>query len=93
MDQDSSIHWHGLLLPGEMDGVPGFNGFPGIPAGETFTYRFPLRQTGTYWYHAHSGGQEQEGLYGAMIVDPSGTDPIRTDRDYVIVLTTMLIIA
>tara|TARA_A200000113_G_scaffold214189_1_gene217246 strand:- start:4641 stop:6245 length:1605 start_codon:yes stop_codon:yes gene_type:complete len=87
MDQDSSIHWHGLLLPGEMDGVPGFNGFPGIPAGETFTYRFPLRQTGTYWYHAHSGGQEQEGLYGAMIVDPSGTDPIRTDRDYVIVLS------
>jgi FtsP/CotA-like multicopper oxidase with cupredoxin domain len=87
MDKDSSIHWHGLLLPGEMDGVPHFNGFPGIRPGETFTYRFPLRQTGTYWYHAHSGGQEQDGLYGSLIVDPAGKDPIRTDRDYVIVLS------
>lgn len=84
---NSSIHWHGLLLPGEMDGVPGFNGFPGIRPGETFTYRFPLRQTGTYWYHAHSAGQEQDGLYGALIVDPAGTDPIRAERDYVIVLS------
>ncbi len=87
LGEDTSIHWHGLLLPGEMDGVPGFNGFPGIPAGETFTYRFPLRQTGTYWYHAHSMGQEQDGLYGSIIVDPAGKDPIRTDRDYVIVLS------
>ncbi len=87
MDKDSSIHWHGLLLPGEMDGVPHFNGFPGIRPGETFTYRFPLRQTGTYWYHAHSGGQEQDGLYGSLIVDPAGKDPIRADRDYVIVLS------
>ncbi len=87
MDKDSSIHWHGLLLPGEMDGVPGLNGFPGIRPGETFTYRFPLRQTGTYWYHAHSGGQEQDGLYGSLIVDPAGKDPIRSDRDYVVVLS------
>jgi len=87
MDQDSSIHWHGLILPGAMDGVPTFNGFPGIRPGETFTYRFPLRQTGTYWYHAHSGGQEQDGLYGSLIVDPAGKDPIRTDRDYVVVLS------
>ena len=87
LGENTSIHWHGLLLPGEMDGVPGFNGFPGIGAGETFTYRFPLRQTGTYWYHAHSGGQEQDGLYGALIVDPAGADPIRTERDYVIVLS------
>ena len=87
MSQDSSIHWHGLILPGKMDGVPGLNGFPGIRPGETFTYRFPLRQTGTYWYHAHSGGQEQDGLYGPLIVDPAGKDPIRVDRDYVIVLS------
>lgn len=87
LGEDSSIHWHGLLLPGAMDGVPGMNGFHGIPSGETFTYRFPLRQTGTYWYHAHSGGQEQDGLYGALIVDPAGTDPIRTDHEYVIVLS------
>jgi FtsP/CotA-like multicopper oxidase with cupredoxin domain len=87
MDEETSIHWHGLLLPDYMDGVPTFGGYPGIPAGKTFTYRFPLRQTGTYWYHAHSGGQEQDGFYGALIVDPAGTDPIRTDRDYVIVLS------
>ena len=87
MDQDSSIHWHGLLLPGEMDGVPTFNSFPGIKPSKTFTYRFPLRQTGTYWYHAHSGGQEQDGLYGSIIVDPAGKDPIRSDHDYVVVLS------
>lgn len=87
MDRDSSIHWHGLLIPGEMDGVPGFNDFAGIKPGQTFTYRFPLRQTGTYWYHAHSGGQEQDGLYGSIIVDPRGRDPIRADRDYVVVLS------
>lgn len=87
MKEASSIHWHGLILPGYMDGVPGFNNYPGIPAGQTFTYRFPLKQTGTYWYHAHSGGQEQDGLYGAIIVDPAGTDPIRTERDYVVLLS------
>ena len=61
LKEDSSVHWHGLLLPGEMDGVPGFNGFPGIKPGETFTYKFNIRQSGTYWYHAHSMGQEQDG--------------------------------
>lgn len=87
LDEPSSIHWHGLLIPGAMDGVPGFNGFPGIMPGQTFTYRFPVRQTGTYWYHAHSKGQEQDGLYGSLVFSPAGTDPIRTDRDYVVVLS------
>ncbi len=87
MDVPTSIHWHGILLPGEMDGVPGFNGFPGIAPGETFTYRFKIRQTGTYWYHAHSQGQEQDGLYGSLIFSPAGKDPIQSDRDYVIVLS------
>ena len=62
LKEDTSLHWHGLLLPGEMDGVPGFNNFDGIKPGETFTYNFKVRQSGTYWYHSHSGGQEQEGL-------------------------------
>lgn len=83
----TAIHWHGLILPGNMDGVPTFNKFPGIMPGETFTYRFPLKQTGTYWYHAHAAGQEQDGLYGSIIVDPKGKDPIRSDRDYVVVLS------
>lgn len=87
MKEPTSIHWHGLLVSGDMDGVPGFNGFQGIMPGETFTYRFPIRQTGTYWYHAHSKGQEQDGLYGSLVFSPKGTDPIRTDRDYVLVLS------
>lgn len=87
MKEDSSIHWHGLILPGGMDGVPGLNGFAGIKPGQTFTYRFPLKQTGTYWYHAHSGGQEQDGLYGSIIVDHKGKDPIKADRDYVVVVS------
>ncbi|TAH33678.1 MAG: copper resistance system multicopper oxidase [Alphaproteobacteria bacterium] len=87
LDEATSIHWHGLILPGEMDGVPGFNKFPGIKPGETFTYRFRLRQTGTYWYHAHSIGQEQDGHYGSIIVAPRGKDPIQTDRDYVVLLS------
>lgn len=87
MDEDTSIHWHGILLPGEMDGVPGLNGFPGIRPGETFTYRFKLRQTGTYWYHAHSNVQEQDGVYGSLVVKPKGSDPIKADRDYVVLLS------
>jgi len=87
MDEDTSVHWHGLLVPGLMDGAPGHNGFAGIKPAASFTYRFPLRQTGTYWYHSHSLGQEQEGLYGALIVDPAGKDPIRSDRDYVVLLS------
>lgn len=87
MNVDSSIHWHGLLLDGAMDGVPYFNGFTGIKPNETFTYKFKLRQSGTYWYHAHSAGQEQDGLYGSIVVSPKDKDPVRADRDYVIVLS------
>jgi len=87
MDEDTSIHWHGILLPGEMDGVPGLNGFPGIKPGETFTYHFKIRQTGTYWYHAHSNVQEQEGVYGSLVVKPKGNGHIKADRDYVILLS------
>lgn len=87
LNEDTSVHWHGLLLPGEMDGVPGLNGFPGIKPGGTFTYRFPVRQTGTYWYHAHSLAQEQEGHYGSLVFSPKGKDPIEADRDYVVLLS------
>lgn len=86
LDTDTSIHWHGILLPNEMDGVPGVT-FPGIAPGETFTYRFPLRQAGTYWYHSHSGLQEQMGHYGPIIIEPRGTDPVGFDREYVLVLS------
>ncbi|HEY5218598.1 MAG TPA: copper resistance system multicopper oxidase [Gemmatimonadaceae bacterium] len=86
LDEPTSVHWHGLLVPTGMDGVPGFS-FPGIAPGETFTYRFPVRQRGTYWYHSHSGGQEQQGLYGPIIIDPVGDDPIAADRDHVVMLS------
>ena len=90
-NQDSSIHWHGLLLPGIMDGVPGFNGFQGIKPDGSFEYRFKIRQNGTYWYHAHSKGQEQDGLYGAFIVYPKDNKPLtaqeQTKRDYVVMLS------
>ncbi|MBS0485749.1 MAG: multicopper oxidase domain-containing protein, partial [Proteobacteria bacterium] len=81
----TSIHWHGIILPSDMDGVPGLS-FRGIAPGETFTYRFPVRQSGTYWYHSHSGFQEQEGLYGSLVIDPSGSDPIRAEREHVVML-------
>ena len=84
--EDPSIHWHGILLPFEMDGVPGIS-FKGIAPGETFTYRFKVVQTGTYWYHSHSGMQEQTGMYGAIVIDPRGGDSIRADRDYVVQLS------
>ncbi len=87
MDEYTSIHWHGLLVPPQMDGVPDFNGFPGIKPGETFTYRFKVRQSGTYWYHAHSKGQEQDGLYGSIIIHPKDEDHIKADRDYVILFS------
>jgi len=86
LDVDSSIHWHGLLLPFQYDGVPGIS-FPGIKPGETFKYEFPIRQSGTYWYHSHSGLQEQSGHYGPMIIEPCGGDPIRADRDYILLLS------
>ncbi len=87
MDEDTSIHWHGLLIPGNMDGVPGLNGFPGIKPNETFTYHFKIRQTGTYWYHSHSKGQEQDGLYGAIVIKPKAVDPVQSDHDYVVLLS------
>ena len=86
LDEDSSIHWHGLILPFHMDGVPGIS-FPGIKPRSTFTYEFPIRQAGTYWYHSHSGLQEQLGHYGPIVIDPAGEDPIRSDREHVIVLS------
>jgi CopA family copper-resistance protein len=85
LDEDSSIHWHGLLLPFQFDGVPGVS-FPGIKPGETFTYEFPVRQNGTYWWHSHSGLQEQAGHYGPIIIENAEPDP-RYDRDYVVLLS------
>jgi FtsP/CotA-like multicopper oxidase with cupredoxin domain len=82
----SSLHWHGLLLPTDMDGVPGIS-FDGIAAGRSFRYHFDVRQNGTYWYHSHSGLQEQSGLYGPIIIDPAGTDPVDYDREFVILLS------
>jgi len=87
LDEPTSIHWHGLLVPGKMDGVPGLNGFSGIKPGETFSYKFKIRQTGTYWYHSHSKGQEQNGEYGAIIIRPKGTPPVQADRDYIVLLS------
>ena len=85
--EDTSIHWHGLLVPFQFDGVPGVS-FPGIKPGETFVYEMPaLRQAGTYWWHSHSGLQEQAGHYGPLIVDPAGPDPVEADRDYVLMLS------
>ena len=86
LDEPSSIHWHGLLLPFQMDGVPGVS-FPGIAPRSSFTYEFPVIQSGTYWYHSHSGLQEQEGLYGPIVIDPKGADPVGFDREQVIVLS------
>jgi CopA family copper-resistance protein len=86
LGEDTSIHWHGILLPYQMDGVPGLS-FPGIRPGETFTYQFPVLQAGTYWYHSHSGLQEQIGHYGPLIIDPAGTDPVAFDREHVVVLS------
>lgn len=84
--ETTSIHWHGIILPHDMDGVPGLS-FAGIAPGETFTYRFTLQQSGTYWYHSHSGMQELTGLYGALIVEPRGGERIRADRDHVMLLS------
>lgn len=86
LDEDSSIHWHGLLLPFQMDGVPGVS-FPGIKPRSTFVYEFPVMQSGTYWYHSHSGLQEQLGHYGPIVIDPKGADPVAYDREHVVVLS------
>ncbi|MBV1692382.1 copper resistance system multicopper oxidase [Novosphingobium sp. G106] len=85
LTEETSIHWHGLLVPFQMDGVPGVS-FPGIKPGQSFLYEFPVRQSGTYWYHSHSGMQEAMGLYGAIVIDPAGSDPVAYDREHVILL-------
>ena len=85
LPEQTSIHWHGLLVPFQMDGVPGVS-FPGIDPGETFTYEFPLIQSGTYWYHSHSGMQEAIGLYGPLVIDPAGPDPIAAEREHILML-------
>lgn len=86
LDEDSSIHWHGLLVPPQFDGVPGIS-FPGIKPRSSFLHEFPIRQNGTYWYHSHSGLQEQLGHYGPIVIDPVGADPVQSDREHVIVLS------
>jgi len=86
LSEPTSIHWHGIRLPADQDGVPGLT-FGGIAPGQTFTYRFPIRQSGTYWYHSHSGMQEQTGLYGALVLVPSEREPYGYDRDYVLMLS------
>jgi CopA family copper-resistance protein len=86
LSEPSSIHWHGVRTPSPMDGVPGLS-FPGIAPGETYLYRFPVRQTGTYWYHSHTHFQEQTGLYGAIVIEPKGGYAQPFDRDYVVLLS------
>jgi CopA family copper-resistance protein len=86
LDVDTSIHWHGLLVPFHMDGVPGVS-FPGIKPGETFSYEFPIRQSGTYWYHSHSGMQEQSGHYGPLVIAPRGGEVVAVDRDYILLIS------
>ncbi|MCH7228257.1 copper resistance system multicopper oxidase [Haloferula sp. A504] len=86
LPESTSIHWHGILLPFTMDGVPGIS-FPGIPAGSTFTYRYPVRQNGTYWYHSHTGLQEQLGHYGQLILEPAAPDPVGYDIEHSVVLS------
>ena len=86
LDEDASIHWHGILLPANMDGVPGLS-FHGIRPGETYVYRFRVRQGGTYWYHSHSGFQEQQGLYGPLIIDPLEPAPFKYDREHIVMLS------
>lgn len=86
LEAPTSIHWHGVLVPAEMDGVPGLS-FKGIAPGETFVYRFAVKQSGTYWYHSHSGFQEQTGLYGPLIIEPRGGERVRADREYVVMLS------
>ncbi|HSC76286.1 MAG TPA: multicopper oxidase domain-containing protein [Pseudomonadales bacterium] len=92
MDEPSSVHWHGIMLPGYMDGVKNLNNYPGIEPGKTFTYRFTVRQNGTYWYHSHTNGQEQDGLYGALIIypkgiRPKGVDPVHADREHIVMFS------
>ncbi|NRA19127.1 MAG: copper resistance system multicopper oxidase [Oceanospirillaceae bacterium] len=86
LSHDSSIHWHGMILPTHMDGVPGLS-FAGIKPGESYEYQFTVNQSGTYWYHSHSGFQEQTGIYGAIVIEPKEPDPVAYDRDHVVLLS------
>jgi L-ascorbate oxidase len=86
LDVDTSIHWHGLIVPFQQDGVPTIS-YDGIRPGEVFTYKFPIRQSGTYWFHSHSGFQEPDGAFGAIVIKPKGREPFKYDRDYVVQLT------
>jgi len=86
LEEKTSIHWHGLILPTDMDGVPGLS-FDGISPGATYHYDFEVRQNGTYWYHSHSGLQEQTGIYGPLIIDPAEEDPVAYDREFVVMLS------
>jgi CopA family copper-resistance protein len=86
LDEDASIHWHGILLPANMDGVPGLS-FHGIRPGETYVYSFRVKQGGTYWYHSHSGFQEQQGVYGPLVIEPSSPEPFKYDREHTILLS------
>jgi FtsP/CotA-like multicopper oxidase with cupredoxin domain len=85
LDEDTAIHWHGILLPANMDGVPGLS-FDGIRPGGTYAYRFRVRQAGTYWYHSHGGFQEQQGVYGPIAIAPREPEPFRFDREHVVML-------
>ncbi|MCC7241583.1 MAG: copper resistance system multicopper oxidase [Acidobacteria bacterium] len=86
LEEDTSIHWHGILLPANMDGVPGLS-FSGIHPGRAYRYEFTVKQHGTYWYHSHSGFQEQAGVYGPLVIEPRDPDPIAFDREHVVMLT------
>lgn len=86
LDESTSIHWHGLILPYQQDGVPGIS-YDGIDPGETFTYRFPIVQSGTYWFHSHTGFQEPDGAFGAIVIEPEKREPFRYDREYIVQLT------
>ena len=86
MSVETSIHWHGLLVPPDMDGVP-YVSFTPIMAGTTFTYEFPIRQSGTYWYHSHTSLQEQSGVYGSIVIEPTGKSGPKPDRDHVLMLS------
>jgi len=83
---ETSLHWHGIVLPANMDGVPGLS-FNGIHHGQSYDYQFNVRQAGTYWYHSHSAFQEQAGLYGAIIIDPAAPEPFSYDREHVVLLS------
>jgi CopA family copper-resistance protein len=86
LSEETSLHWHGIILPYQMDGAPQIS-FNGMAPGETFTYQFKVQQSGTYWYHSHSEMQEQTGLYGAIVIDPATPNPIQSDRDYVVLMS------